>query len=84
MLDGGLRTEPVEMTVQRPIDMAVCAGGAFWGLVDDGAGAGRVACRSPRRWTSDIITVRPPRVMFAVPVMALRRDTLLPESWEDD
>lgn len=27
-----------------------------------------------------MMTVRPPRVMFAVPVMALRRDTLLPES----
>lgn len=27
-----------------------------------------------------MMTVRPPSVMFAVPVMALRRETLLPES----
>jgi hypothetical protein len=40
----------------------------------------RVECRSPRRCTSAMITVRPPRVMFAVPVMAARRETLLPES----
>lgn len=43
-------------------------------------GALRVGCKSPRSWTSAIMTVRPPRVMFAVPVMALRRETLLPES----
>lgn len=42
----------------------------------------RVGRRSPRSWTSAIITVRPPRVMLAVPVMAARRETLLPESWE--
>jgi hypothetical protein len=42
---------------------------------------GRVECKSPRRTTSAMITVRPPRVMFAVPVMALRRETLLPESF---
>ena len=28
-----------------------------------------------------MMTVRPPSVMLAVPVMALRRETLLPESW---
>jgi len=49
-------------------------------LEDTGAGAGRVAWRSPRRCTSAMITVRPPRVMLAVPVMAERRETLLPES----
>ena len=42
-----------------------------------------VGCRSPRSWTSAIITVRPPRVMLAVPVMAARRETLLPESWSE-
>lgn len=37
--------------------------------------------RSPRRWTSAIITVLPPRVMLAVPEMFARRETLLPLSW---
>ncbi len=41
----------------------------------------RVGCKSPRNCTSAMMTVRPPRVMFAVPVMAERRETLLPESW---
>jgi len=40
-----------------------------------------VRVRSPRRWTSAIITVLPPRVMLAVPVMLARRETLLPLSW---
>lgn len=41
-----------------------------------------VRVRSPRRWTSAIITVLPPRVMFAVPEILARRETLLPLSWE--
>jgi hypothetical protein len=91
MRDGGFSTLPVLTMVQRPMEMAVCAEGfsfeappaALEGFRDEELvllGWGRVACRSPRRCTSDIITVRPPRVMFAVPVMALRRETLLPES----
>lgn len=80
MRDGGFSTLPVEIMVQRPIEMAVWAGGGLEDVVLELLGTGRVACRSPRRCTSDIITVRPPRVMLAVPVMALRRDTLLPES----
>ena len=47
----------------------------------DEEGTARVGWRSPRSWTSAMMTVRPPRVMLAVPVMALRRETLLPESW---
>lgn len=40
----------------------------------------RVGRRSPRSCTSAMITVRPPRVMLAVPVIAARRETLFPES----
>ena len=89
MREGGLRTEPVETMVHLPMLMAVCAAdfslaeglAADEGFSDeDEEGTGRVAWRSPRRCTSDIITVRPPKVMFAVPVMALRRETLFPES----
>jgi hypothetical protein len=42
---------------------------------------GRMGRRSPRSCTSAMITVRPPSWMLAVPVMAARRETLLPESW---
>lgn len=79
-------TVPVLITVHLPITIAVgvllpapapLAAGfpslVAWGTL-------RVLCRSPRRWTSAMMTVRPPSVMFAVPVMAARRETLLPES----
>lgn len=68
-------TLPVEMTVHRPILMLV-------GVLSfpDCDGAARVGCKSPRSCTSAMMTVRPPSVMFAVPVMAERRETLLPES----
>jgi hypothetical protein len=63
------------MTVHRPMLMLM-------GVVSlpDCEGADRVGWRSPRSWTSAMMTVRPPRVMLAVPVMAARRETLLPES----
>lgn len=69
-------TLPVDMTVHRPIMM----------LVDepsrpDCEAEERIGRRSPRSCTSAIITVRPPSWMFAVPVIAARRETLLPESW---
>lgn len=47
----------------------------------DCEGAERMGRRSPRSCTSAMMTVRPPRVMLAVPVMAARRETLFPESW---
>jgi hypothetical protein len=68
-------TLPVEMTVHRPILMLVGVPS-----FPDCDGAERVGCRSPRNCTSAMITVRPPSVMFAVPVIAERRETLLPES----
>lgn len=66
---------PVDMTVHFPMLILV----GVPSFPDDAVG--RVECKSPRRTTSAMITVRPPRVMFAVPVMALRRETLLPESF---
>jgi hypothetical protein len=68
-------TLPVEMTVHRPILMLV-------GVTSfpDCDGVERVGCKSPRNCTSAMITVRPPSVMFAVPVIAERLETLLPES----
>lgn len=69
---------PVDTTVHFPMLMLVGVP-SFPEL----EAVGRVECRSPRRTTSAMMTVRPPRVMFAVPVMALRRDTLLPESFQD-
>jgi hypothetical protein len=69
-------TLPVEMTVHRPMLMLV----GVTSLLDCD-GTARVGCKSPRNCTSAMITVRPPRVMFAVPVIAERRETLLPESW---
>ena len=47
------------------------------------AEGGRVRMRSPRRMTSAWMTVRPPRMMFGVPWMRERRETLLPVSWEE-
>jgi hypothetical protein len=47
-------------------------------LVEESVGLVRV--RSPRRWVSDMRTVRPARVMLGVPDIKARRDTLLPES----
>jgi hypothetical protein len=69
-------TLPVEMTVHRPMLMLVGVTS-----LPDCDGTERVGCKSPRNCTSAMMTVRPPRVMFAVPVMAERRETLLPESW---
>lgn len=66
---------PVEMTVHRPMLMLVGVTS-----LPDCEGTDRVGCRSPRNCTSAMITVRPPRVMLAVPVIAARRETLLPES----
>lgn len=68
-------TLPVEITVHRPMMM----------LVDepsrpDCEAEERMGRRSPRSCTSAIMTVRPPSWMLAVPVMAARRETLLPES----
>jgi len=68
-------TLPVEMTVHRP--MLILVGALSFPELD---GEGRVEWRSPRKTTSAMMTVRPPSVMFAVPVMALLRETLLPES----
>ena len=68
---------PVDMTVHLPMLILV----GVPSFPDDAVG--RVECKSPRRTTSAMITVRPPRVMFAVPVMALRRETLLPESFQN-
>jgi hypothetical protein len=70
-------TLAVEMTVHRPMLMLV----GVTSLPDaELEGTARVGCKSPRNCTSAMMTVRPPRVMFAVPVMAERRETLLPES----
>jgi hypothetical protein len=69
-------TEPVEMIVQRPILIDVLEVFDAFGSVDGAF----VRVKSPRRWTSAIITVFPPRVMFGVPVMFARRETLLPLS----
>lgn len=68
-------TLPVEMTVHRPILILV-------GVTSfpDCDGVERVGCKSPRNCTSAMITVRPPSVMFAVPVIAERLETLFPES----
>jgi hypothetical protein len=41
---------------------------------------GLVRVKSPRRWTSAMMTVLPPRVMLGVPLILARRDTLLPLS----
>lgn len=42
---------------------------------------GRVRTKSPRMQTSAWMTVRPPRIMFWVPWIWERRETLLPVSW---
>lgn len=42
---------------------------------------GKVRSRSPRMMTSAWMTVLPPRMMFVVPIIWERRDTLLPVSW---
>lgn len=68
-------TLPVETTVHRPMLILV----GVTSLPEDD-GTARVGCRSPRNCTSAMMTVRPPSVMFAVPVIAERRETLLPES----
>lgn len=68
-------TLPVDITVHRPMLILV----GVTSLPEDD-GTERVGCRSPRNCTSAMITVRPPNVMFAVPVIAERRETLLPES----
>jgi hypothetical protein len=67
---------PVDTMVHRPmlIDVVDCF--AAFGSVD--GSFGRV--RSPRRCTSAMITVLPPRVMLGVPEMLALRDTLLPLS----
>lgn len=76
MRDGGRNTVPVDMTVAFPILMAVLEDFAEG---SEGLGArGRVI--SPRKCTSAISTVRPASVMFGVPAMRARRETLLPES----
>lgn len=69
-------TQPMEMTVQRPMMMLVEEPSR-----PDCEAEGRMGRRSPRSCTSAMITVRPPSWMLAVPVMAARRETLLPESW---
>jgi hypothetical protein len=66
---------PVEITVHRP--MLILVGVTSFPDCD---GAARVGCKSPRNCTSAMMTVRPPRVMLAVPVIAARLETLLPES----
>lgn len=78
-------TVPVEMMVQRPmaIEVLVVLDASFAASLEalsevDVGGLRRV--RSPRRTTSAWITVRPPRVMLAVPEMLALRETLLPES----
>jgi len=81
MRPGGFTTVPVEMIVQRPIAMLVDAD-LLWLLASLGSGGGLSRVRSPRSTTSAWMTVRPPRVMFAVPEMLARRDTLLPESYK--
>lgn len=70
---------PVQMTVHLPMLMAVvdCFAAAFGS--DD-----FVRVRSPRRCTSAMMTVLPPRVMLGVPLMFARRDTLLPLSCGDN
>lgn len=68
-------TLPVDMTVHLP--MLILVGVTSFPDCD---GTARVGCKSPRSCTSAIITVRPPSVMLAVPVIAERRETLLPES----
>jgi hypothetical protein len=70
-------TEPVEMMVHRPILIDVLDVLDALGS-DEGA---LVRVRSPRRWTSAMITVLPPRVMLGVPVIFARRDTLFPLSY---
>lgn len=68
-------TLPVEMTVHLPMLMLVGVTS-----LPDCDGAERVGWRSPRSCTSAMMTVRPPKVILAVPVIAERRDTLFPES----
>lgn len=74
---------PGEMMVHRPMLMVLLC------CEDEGALLPPEAlcedddlrrCRSPRRTTSDWMTVLPPSVMLAVPLMWARRETLLPES----
>lgn len=69
-------TEPVATTVQRPILMEVLETLAALGSEEGGL----VRVKSPRRWTSAMMTVLPPRVMLGVPLILARRDTLLPLS----
>lgn len=71
-------TAPQATMVQRPIAMAVEDCFAALGSVVEDEVFDRV--RSPRSWASAIITVLPARVMLGVPLMAARRETLLPES----
>jgi hypothetical protein len=51
--------------------------------VEDEVVGGRGRVMSPRRITSVINTVFPARVMLGVPAMRARRDTLLPESYDN-
>lgn len=68
-------TLPVEMTVHLPMLMLVgVTSFPVW------EGVERVGCKSPRNCTSAMMTVRPPSVILAVPVIADRLETLLPES----
>ena len=83
---GGLITAPLATIVHRPIAIAVldCFAAAALGSaldeVDDEDGLDRV--KSPRSCASAMMTVLPARVMLGVPLMAARRETLLPESYE--
>lgn len=73
-------TVPVAMMVCFPMLMEVMA----WGFPAAAFGSEVfVLVKSPRRWTSAIITVLPPSVMLAVPEMFARRETLLPLSCEN-
>jgi hypothetical protein len=70
-------TAPDATIVHRPMAIAVLDVFAAFGSEEDD-GFERV--RSPRSWASAMITVLPASVMLGVPLMAARRETLLPES----
>ena len=73
---GGLNSHPLLKKQYRPI--ATATGFPCFSLELD---VRYVRSRSPRMMTSAWITVLPPSMMFVVPIIWERRETLLPVSW---
>ena len=72
---GGLNSHPRLKKQYRPMATATVFPCFSLGLL-----AGYVLSRSPRIITSAWMTVFPPRIMFVVPMIWDRRETLLPVS----